>query len=60
MTDDIDDRLNRATDAIIQELTRQGLAKALTELNLDISALAKAAIFAADGRVIKFPPPLVP
>ena len=62
MVDSIADtaRLMKVIDAIVVELARQGVAEALADLGFDPTALAKAAIMAADGDVIKFPPPLAP
>ncbi len=62
MADHIEEaaRLMRVIDAIMKELARQGVAKATIELGFDPSQLAKVAIMAADGSIIKFPPPLAP
>jgi hypothetical protein len=48
-------RLMKVTEAIVIELTRQGVAEALADLGFDPTALARAAIRAADGEVIRFP-----
>jgi hypothetical protein len=48
-------RLMKVTEAIVFELTRQGVAEALADLGFDPTAVARAAIRAADGDVIRFP-----
>ena len=47
-------RLMKVTEAIVFELNRQGVADALADLKFDPTALARAAIRAADGDVVKF------
>ena len=48
-------RLMRATDAVIEELDRQGVTEVMANLGFDPMQLAKAVIRAADGNVIPFP-----
>ena len=48
-------RLMRATDAVIEELDRQGVTEVMANLGFDPMQLAKAVIRAADGDVIPFP-----
>lgn len=47
-------RLMKVIDAIVAELSRQGVAEALADLGFDPTALAEAVIKAADGDVIRF------
>jgi hypothetical protein len=42
-------------DAAVAEFDRQGVAEALSNLNFDAMALARAVIKAADGDVVQFP-----
>jgi hypothetical protein len=48
-------RLMRVTDAVIEELDRQGVAEVMASLGFDPMQMAKAVIRAADGDVIPFP-----
>ena len=48
-------RLMNVVDALVAELDRQGLTEALVNMGFDCTALAKAAINAADGDVVPFP-----
>jgi hypothetical protein len=48
-------RLMNVIDALVAELDRQGLTEALVNLGFDCTALAKEAIKAADGDVVRFP-----
>jgi hypothetical protein len=48
-------RLMNVIDAMIAELDRRGLTEIMSNLGFDCSALAKAAIRAADGDVVQFP-----
>ncbi len=47
-------RLMKVTEAIVEELNRQGVTEVLAELDFDPTPLAKAVIRAADGDVIPF------
>lgn len=51
-------RLIKVIEAIIAELDRQGVAGVLADHAFDPTALAKAAIAAADGEVVQLPPRL--
>jgi hypothetical protein len=48
-------RRMKVTDAIVAELSRQGVAEALADLGFDPFAMAEAVIKAADGDVVRFP-----
>ena len=48
-------RLMRATDAVLEELERQGVTEVVADLGFDPMQMAKAVIRAADGDVIPFP-----
>jgi hypothetical protein len=48
-------RLMRATDAVIEELDRQGVTEVMANLGFDPMQMAKAGGRAADGDVIPFP-----
>jgi hypothetical protein len=48
-------RLMRATDAVVAELHRQGVAEVVANLGFDPTRMAQAVIRAADGDVIQFP-----
>lgn len=48
-------RLMKVLDAMISELSRQGLVEPMTNLGFDPMALADVVIRAADGDVIPFP-----
>ena len=48
-------RLMRMTDAVIEELDRQGVIEVVSNLGFDPMRMAKAVIRAADGDVIPFP-----
>jgi hypothetical protein len=48
-------RLMRVTDAVIEELERQGVTEVVACLGFDPMRMAKAVIRAADGDVIPFP-----
>jgi hypothetical protein len=48
-------RLMRETDAVIEELERQGVTEVVAELGFDPMRMAKAVIRAADGDVVSFP-----
>jgi hypothetical protein len=48
-------RLMRVTDAVIEELNRQGVAEVMANLGFDPTRMAQAVIRAADGDVIPFP-----
>jgi hypothetical protein len=48
-------RLMRATDAVMEELDRQGVAEVMANLRFDPTRMAQAVIRAADGDVIRFP-----
>jgi hypothetical protein len=48
-------RLMRATDAVMEELDRQGVAEAMAALWFDPIEMAQAVLRAADGDVIQFP-----
>lgn len=54
MTDSTADtaRLMKVTEAIVQELDRQGVAEAVAELGFDPMQLARVVVRAADGEVI--------
>ena len=45
----------KVTEAIIAELARQRVIKPMADLGFDPTAMARAAIAAADGVVIQFP-----
>ncbi|WP_426434299.1 hypothetical protein [Bradyrhizobium genosp. P] len=45
-------RLMKVTEAIVQELHRQGVAEAVADLRFDPMEMARAVIRAADGQVI--------
>jgi hypothetical protein len=47
-------RLMRVTDAVIDELDRQGVAEIMANLGFDPIKMAHAVIRAADGDVIPF------
>ena len=58
MTDSVAEaaRLMKVAEAIVVELNRQGVAAALADVrSFDPTELARAAIRAADGDVIRFP-----
>jgi uncharacterized protein YaaQ len=44
----------KVIEAIVEEFDRQGVADLLSERAFDVTALAKAALKAADGDVIPF------
>ena len=48
-------RLMKVIDAIVAELSRQGVAEAVADLGFDPVAMAEVVIKAADGDVIRFP-----
>jgi hypothetical protein len=48
-------RLMRVTDAVVQELDRQGVAEVMANLTFDPIKMAQSVIRAADGDVIPFP-----
>jgi hypothetical protein len=48
-------RLMKVIDAIVAELSRQGVAEAVADLGFDPVAMAEAVIKAADGDVVHFP-----
>jgi hypothetical protein len=48
-------RLMRVTDAVIEELERQGVTEVVADLGFDPMRMAKAVISAADSDVIPFP-----
>jgi hypothetical protein len=48
-------RLMKIVEAAVDEFERQGVAEALSNLNFDPMALARAVIKAADGDVVQFP-----
>ena len=48
-------RLMRVTDAVLEELERQGVTEVVADLGFDPIRMAKAVIRAADGDVIPFP-----
>jgi len=48
-------RLMRVTDAVIEELERQGVTEVVADLGFDPMQMAKAVLRAADGDVIPFP-----
>jgi hypothetical protein len=48
-------RLMRATDAVMEELDRQGVAEVVAAHGFDPIEMAKAVLRAADGDVIQFP-----
>ncbi|UGY12256.1 hypothetical protein HAP48_0026405 [Bradyrhizobium septentrionale] len=50
-------RLMKVTEAIVAELQRQGVAKAIANLRFDPLELARVAIRAADGNVVQFRKP---
>jgi hypothetical protein len=45
----------KIVEAAVDEFERQGVAEALSNLNFDPMALARAVIKAADGDVVQFP-----
>jgi hypothetical protein len=47
-------RTMKIIEAIVEEFDRQGVADLLSERAFDVTALAKAALKAADGDVIPF------
>lgn len=48
-------RLMKVIDAIVAELSRQGVAEAVADLGFDPVAMAEVVIKAADGDVVRFP-----
>jgi hypothetical protein len=46
-------RLMKVTEAIVNELDRQGIAAAVADLGFDPMAMAKVVIQAADGDVVR-------
>jgi hypothetical protein len=48
-------RLMKIVEAAVEEFERQGVAEALSNLNFDPMALARAVVKAADGDVVQFP-----
>jgi hypothetical protein len=49
------ERLMRATDAVMEELDRQGVAEVMSALKFDPIQTAQAVIRVTDGDVIQFP-----
>jgi hypothetical protein len=48
-------RLMRATDAVLEELDRQGVSEVLANLNFDPMQMAQAVITAVDDDVVPAP-----
>jgi hypothetical protein len=47
-------RLMRVTDALIEELDRQGVTEAMANLDFNVIQMAEVVIKAADGDVVPF------
>jgi hypothetical protein len=48
-------RLMKVSDAVVDEIVRQGVAEVVADRGFDVTEMAKAVIKAADGDVALFP-----